>query len=299
MEGEEIGLVLARASDLRSRISACAAAARPPSQRDAGEALKRLGAAEDEEGEEEEEEEEEVESLVGISDALESLERQLAALQDLQHQQRYERETILSQIDRSRRFLLNKLKEYKGQDCEVIHEAAAFAGEKIEHDDGLILPPYSNHITNSFVLDDLYPLNFLSKSKRLQNGLDSNGMTQDDTRMNGLEDRNARTSNYGSRGGIISFIGWMAKTAVMVVGAVTIMKASGYKPVIGRNSIKLDIGWLFSKEAASRQERSTVRCPPGQVMVLDDGRAHCVVKERVEIPFDTNLASPSASYGLG
>jgi hypothetical protein len=27
MEGEEIGLVLARASDLRSRISACAAAA--------------------------------------------------------------------------------------------------------------------------------------------------------------------------------------------------------------------------------------------------------------------------------
>ena len=70
------------------------------------------------------------------------------------------------QIDRSRRFLLNKLKEYKGQeDCEVIHEAAAFAGEKIEHD--------------------------------------------------------------------------------------------------------------------------------------EDGRAHCVVKERVEIPFDTNFASPNASYGLG
>ncbi|TVU40866.1 hypothetical protein EJB05_14347 [Eragrostis curvula] len=300
MEGEEIGLVLARASDLRSRISAYAAAARPPSQRDAEEAVKRLGAAEDEEGgDEEEEEEEEVESLVGISDALESLERQLASLQDLQHQQRYERETILSQIDRSRRFLLDKLKEYKGQDCEVIHEAAAFAGEKIEHDDGLILPPYSNHITNSFVLDDLYPLNFLSKSKRLQNGLASNGLTQEDTRTNGLENRNARTSNHGSRGGIVSFIGWMAKTAVMVVGAVTIMKASGYKPVIGRNSIKLDIGRLFSKEAASRQERSTVQCPPGRVMVLEDGRAHCVVKERVEIPFDTNLASPSASYGLG
>jgi hypothetical protein len=75
MEGEEIGFVLARASDLHSRISACAAAARPPSRRNTEEAVKRLGAAEDEEGDEEEE------SLVGISDALESLERQLAALQ--------------------------------------------------------------------------------------------------------------------------------------------------------------------------------------------------------------------------
>jgi hypothetical protein len=76
MEGEEeIGLVLARASDLRSRISACAAAARP---------LPRLGAGEEEErGEEDDAEEEvvEVESLVGINDALESLERQLASLQ--------------------------------------------------------------------------------------------------------------------------------------------------------------------------------------------------------------------------
>ena len=68
MEGEEIGLVLARASDLRSRISASAAAARPPP---------RLGAGEEEDGEEEVE----VESLVGINDALESLERQLASLQ--------------------------------------------------------------------------------------------------------------------------------------------------------------------------------------------------------------------------
>jgi hypothetical protein len=78
MEGEEIGLVLARASDLHSRISACAAAARPSSRRNTDEAVKRLGAAEDEEGDDEEEE---VESLVGISGALESLERQLAALQ--------------------------------------------------------------------------------------------------------------------------------------------------------------------------------------------------------------------------
>jgi hypothetical protein len=82
MEGEEIGLVLARASDLRSRISACVAAAGarepPEGEGEGGEAVKRLC---DGEEEEEEEEEEEVESLVGISNALESLERQLASLQ--------------------------------------------------------------------------------------------------------------------------------------------------------------------------------------------------------------------------
>ncbi|TKW30287.1 hypothetical protein SEVIR_2G026300v4 [Setaria viridis] len=294
MEGEEIGLVLARASDLRSRISACAAAARPTEG-----AVKRLGAAGGGDGGEDEDEQGEVESLVGIGDALESLERQLASLQDLQHQQRYERETILSQIDRSRRSLLCKLKEYKGQDCEVIHEAAAFAGEKIENDDGLILPPYSNHVTNSFVLDDLYPLNYVSKPKKsLHNGLGSDGATQDGTRTNGTENRNTSTPSCGLRGGITSFIGWMAKTAVMVVGAVSIMKAAGYEPVIGTNSIKLDIAGLFGKAAATANEEER-RCPPGKVMVLEGGRAHCVVKERVEVPFDTNLAAPDASYGLG
>ncbi|CAN6196766.1 unnamed protein product [Urochloa humidicola] len=291
MEGEEIGLVLARASDLRSRISARAAAARPE------DTVSRLGAAGGED--EDEEEQEEVESLVGIGDALEALERQLASLQDLQHQQRYERETILSQIDRSRRSLLSKLKEYKGQDHEVIHEAAAFAGEKIEHDDGLILPPYSNHVTNSFVLDDLYPLNYVSKPKHLHKGLDSDGTKQDSTRMNGTENRNTGTSNRGLRGGIWSFIGWMAKTAVMAVGAVSIIKAAGYEPVIGTNSIKLDITGLFGKAVTGKEGQGTHRCPPGKVMVIEDGRAHCVVKERVEIPFDTNLVAPDASYGLG
>lgn len=80
MEGEEeIGLVLARASDLRSRISACAAAAAVRPQ------LPLLGAGEDEEEEGGEveggDEDAEVESLVGINDALESLELQLASLQ--------------------------------------------------------------------------------------------------------------------------------------------------------------------------------------------------------------------------
>jgi hypothetical protein len=92
----------------------------------------------------------------------------------------------------------------------------------------------------------------------------------------------------------------MAKTAVMVVGAVSIMKAAGYEPMTVRSGIKLDMAGLFGKEATgAKEDVPTLQCPPGKVMVFEYGRAHCVVKERVEIPFGTNLAAPDASYGLG
>ena len=101
----------------------------------------------------------------------------------------------------------------------------------------------------------------------------------------------------------------MAKTAVMVVGAVSIMKAAGYEPATVRSGIKLDIAGLFRKEmagifrkevAGAKEQVPTLQCcPPGKVLVVEDGRAHCIVKERVEIPFSTNLAAPDASYGLG
>lgn len=96
-------------------------------------------------------------------------------------------------------------------------------------------------------------------------------------------------------------IGWMAKTAVMIVVSVSIMKAAGYEPTTGRSGIKLDITSLLGKEATGAKEQApTLQCPPGKVMVLGgDGRAHCVVKERVEIPFGSSFDAPNASYGLG
>lgn len=224
----------------------------------------------------------------------------------------------MSQIDRSRRSLLAKLREYKGQDCEVIHEAAAFAGERIERDDSLVLPPYSDHVTNSFALDDLYPLSYMSKPKRLHTQPDSedDGTAQDDARRNGRESRDTRASKRGSGGGggggggggIGAFMGWVAKTAVMVVGAVCVMKAAGYESVTWRNGgARLDIAGLFGggggKQAVAAgggdERRAPLRCPPGKAMVVENGRARCVVKERVEVPFDAVLAPPSSRYGLG
>lgn len=77
MEGEEIGLVLARASELRSKVMLCIDGSGGDRSGEAGDEGGRTATSDDED----EEEKEEAESLVGIRDALDSLERQLGALQ--------------------------------------------------------------------------------------------------------------------------------------------------------------------------------------------------------------------------
>ncbi|KAJ3670114.1 hypothetical protein LUZ60_010438 [Juncus effusus] len=209
MEGEEIGLVLARASELRSRISDCM----EPNQ------------IEDLRGREEGDEEEgSEESLFGICDALESLEQQLASLQDLQHQQRYERETILSQIDRSRRALLSKIREYKGQNWEVINEASLFAGE-------------------TFDSDDSYPI--ISP-----NGKDQNTLPV----LNGSD---------GSRS-VWSFVWRVVKTGVLVVGVLGAIKVTGFQPLVWRSSTDFEadgVARCVAKRRVTAPFESGVRDP--------------------------------------
>ncbi|KAJ0981796.1 hypothetical protein J5N97_010051 [Dioscorea zingiberensis] len=155
MEGEKIGRVLWRASELRSKFNQCMERERS-----------RVGGGEEGSCEMEEQED----SIVGIRDAFESLDQQLSALQALQQQQIYERETALAQIDQSRLALLSKLKEYKGEELEVIHEVSVFAGGSFEHDDDLLLPPYPRHLPDS-MLDGIYASHLMSRPKLLQDGL--------------------------------------------------------------------------------------------------------------------------------
>lgn len=87
MEGaEEVGLVLARASELRSKIDRCILENVAERRRSDGDALGLLcrieggGGGEEEEKDEDDGEQEE-ESLIDVRDALESLEHQLSSLQ--------------------------------------------------------------------------------------------------------------------------------------------------------------------------------------------------------------------------
>ncbi|XP_009397309.2 plastid division protein PDV2 [Musa acuminata AAA Group] len=280
MEGEEIGLVLARASELRSKIIGCIGG-------------NRAGGRAGTQGEEGEEEEE-AGSLVGIRDALDSLERHLAALQALQHQQRYERESILAQIDHSRTILLSKLKEYKGDELEAIHEVAAFAGEAVERADGLVLPPYPTHLPDLFILDDIGASShcmWKSKSKPSCNGPIAN------TKHQGKGAAAATDKNQGSRSsnGIRHVIGLVVKSAITFVSVMSILSFAGYQPVLKKRPQAM---LLFGGQAP-RGRQVTVQCPQEKFMVVEDGKVRCFVKERVEVPFESDVTSPNIRYGFG
>ncbi|KAL3685542.1 hypothetical protein R1sor_003564 [Riccia sorocarpa] len=173
MEPDEIGVVLARASELHVKISDAIERAikaeflvstgrRSLSSRETESATLTAASALDNsglangvgKGDRKEEVDafdkvaavgdgrEEARSLGAIRDALETLEEQLESLQAVQQQHRLEKDKALAELEESRRILLRRLKEHHGREWEVVHEALAFAGEPVEDRDDLPLPPY-------------------------------------------------------------------------------------------------------------------------------------------------------------
>ncbi|RWW15965.1 hypothetical protein BHE74_00049157 [Ensete ventricosum] len=272
MEGEEIGLVLARASELRTKISDCIGGSGGGGHQRGDDGEAGGGATT------EEEEEEEADSLVGIRDALDSLERQLAAFQ---HQQRYERESILSQIDCSRMILLSKLKEYKGEELEAIHEVATFAGEAIELDDNLVLPPYPTHLPDLFVLDDIGAGSHSRKNKTTHNGPVAAAKQEGKGTACGTDKNQDDKTSKQFR----NIIGLVVKSAIAIVSMMSMVSFAGHRPM------------LKSRPPTERQISG--QCPQGKVLVIEDGKARCIVKERVEVPFESDVTSPNIRFGLG
>ncbi|KAI3704037.1 hypothetical protein L1987_74243 [Smallanthus sonchifolius] len=138
-----------------------------------------------------------------------------------QQQQWYEKESFLVEIDYNRKRLLQKLKEYKGDDnLEVIHEAIAFASSTVEiENNDLLLPPYPNPPFTHKI------------SQKWSPGL---------VKVRGVCHKNIKDER-GMKGG----------------------------------------------------------CPPGKVLVVEDGKTRCLVKERVEIAFVSVTTTPDVSYGCG
>ncbi|KAL2460187.1 Plastid division protein PDV2 [Abeliophyllum distichum] len=155
MDEDRIGLVLARTSELRSKIINCIHKASEKEVKENDN--KEFEANPDAENQENE-------KLLNIRDALESLEAQLSSLQALQQQQWYEKEAALSEIEYSQKKLLKELKEYEGTDLDVIHEAISFASETEDNND-LLLPPYPSRPSHSLVADNGYLSSFLSTRK--------------------------------------------------------------------------------------------------------------------------------------
>ncbi|KAF2550359.1 hypothetical protein F2Q68_00033985 [Brassica cretica] len=292
MEDEEgIGLILARATELRLKIADCidTSSTDVSSPREgkkdeiAGNQEKDFDSFSSDDADDEEEADEQ---LLRIRDALESLESQLAALQNLRQRQQYEKQVALSEIDYSRKILLEKLKEYKGKELEVLREASTFAGERVDYENDLLLPPYPVHPpplslgldNNSGYLPRL-PLN-------QKKSADANGFGSGHVR---------KEAEVKGPNGVVRFLGSVAKIMLPIIGVISVLSASGYSPEIKKRGVSFKLLGLFPQQVV----RAPNQCPPGKVLVIEDGEARCLVKERVEIPFESVSAKRDVTYGYG
>lgn len=295
MEEDGIGLVLARAYELRMKFTNCIQKATRSDLN--GEER----GAEDKEGSVEADDEE-AESLLNIRDALESLESQLSSLQAMQQQQRYEREAALAEIEYSREVLLKKLKEYKGEDLEVIKEASTFASETVEHNNDLLLPPYPVRPPHSINLDNNgYITQNPYRRKFYRNGFsDSDPSNEANQNLRELE----RTNGLK---GLRGFINTATKAVITLVGVISVLSLAGFEPRLRRkdnnnnynNNTFLGIFGLFQQKGVEENRLAANECPPGKILVVENGETRCLVKERVEVPFESVVAKPDVSYGCG
>ncbi|GJS78293.1 plastid division protein PDV2-like protein [Tanacetum coccineum] len=276
MDEDGIALVLARASELRSKITNCIQNSSVDSTTN--------------NKEDEDEEEEEDESLLNIKDSFEALESQLSSLQALQQQQWYEKEASLAEIDYSRKKLLQKLKAYKGDQLDVIQEATAFASSTVEMENNdLLLPPYPTRPTSSLASENGNLSNFSLTTKIHQNG----GPT--DPSKGSTEQSKSRNALKGLR----RMIGAAAKTVLTVAGFVAVMHLSGFEPRLNRRGGEFKVLGMVQEQGSEERTEIMIECPPGKVLVVENGVTRCLVKERVEIPFKSVATIPDVNYGCG
>uniref|UniRef100_A0A2P2JTF3 Plastid division protein PDV2 n=1 Tax=Rhizophora mucronata TaxID=61149 RepID=A0A2P2JTF3_RHIMU len=215
--------------------------------------------------------------------------------QALQQQQCYEKEVALGEIELCRKMLLDKLKEYKGEELEVIQEASAFAGETVEHNNDLLLPPYPSRVPHSLFADNHYLSPFSSTHKSEQNGVVS-GEEKNNLRESESNQPQTGSKNPGKQLG--HAIGAAAKAAITIIGVISVFSLSGLRPSVGRRGTPFKILGLF-QQPAIEEKREILQCPPGRVLHVEDGEARCVVKERVAVPFESVVAKPDVNFGCG
>ncbi|KAI3914420.1 hypothetical protein MKW92_053211 [Papaver armeniacum] len=291
MEGDEIGIVLGRASELRLKIRKCVDNATTRRTNKNQEEIEDNFGGGGFAG---------TESLLNITDALESLEEQLTSFQALQQQQRYEKEAALAQIDHSREILLNKLNEYKGGDLEVIREITSFASETVEHNADLVHPPYGSRIPHPLSLGNGYPSNVPSTRTNALNGVISLNAIHHTKKPNKLDKKQSQSSVKNSPTGLRLMFNMAVKTVLTLVSVASVLTFAGFEPSLRKRNTVGKVMYSSQNSAAEEEKiKPTGHCPPGKVMVMENGKPRCIVKERVEIPFEPVVTMPNVNYGCG
>eukprot|EP00252_Welwitschia_mirabilis_P023403 TRINITY_DN6599_c0_g1_i1.p1 TRINITY_DN6599_c0_g1~~TRINITY_DN6599_c0_g1_i1.p1 ORF type:complete len:325 (+),score=67.51 TRINITY_DN6599_c0_g1_i1:359-1333(+) len=324
MEVKDIGVVLSRASELRHKVSECITKDRSE--------LEYAGDVDAEEFDSDEEvpkssgtnsrahskvtENSETQSLIYIRNALESLEIQLSSLQTLQQQQHLEREAALADLDESRRDLIQKLKGYRGRKLDIIQEACAFAfaGEPSEQMDDIILPPYGKHPPEAFITSvHDYSLLLHSQhsakmntiahqsSKDVSERLEAGNQHIIETDIKECPETNCdnapRRSNF-----LGPMVRWTTKAVLVIATLASVYTLASFELKLNKIGTSVKLPSLLSRKSNSfllPKKEITGRCPPGKVMLFEEGTPKCFVKERVEVPFEPLVKDPDISYGYG
>jgi len=325
MEADEIGVVLSRASELRSKINNCIERASAQDEDDdiseggsgttTGKTSELVKVDEEQRRWLEMGGDMEVDSLINIRDALDSLEEQLACLQALQQQQRLERDATLAELDESRRILVKKLKEYRGKDLEVIQEACAFAGEPVEQRDDILLPPYGRRLPESFISSVHHyspPLYSAHSARRRNVSAEHSFMTgnerqetENDDSAESKEEVSSQINNQNAKkliNGFGQIIGLTTKAVLVIASVISVLTLASFEPKL-RRSVPSKLSEVLPRRMniPSIQSKAHVpsECPPGKVLLIEDGIPRCFVKERVEVPFEPVVKAPDISYGCG
>lgn len=259
-------------------------------------------------------------------------------LQTVQQQQRTEKDSSLAELEESRRILLRRLKDHRGKEWEVVHEALAFAGEPVEDRDDLPLPPYPMPLSDTSFGpardDKKTPYNgppatekYNGSMKQLSFGPghaegaanapyteEADGSEEEPDVEEGTSfqaEPGRRNGGGGVLGIPVSFakalfgfaIGVTSKVAIV---AVSVAAALAVSEATRRLEVKETCSKFLHKRAPAPPPIATARqmppqreCPPGKKLIMEDGYPKCVVKERVELPFYREVKTPDVLYGRG
>ncbi|XP_039058121.1 plastid division protein PDV2-like [Hibiscus syriacus] len=149
---------------------------------------------------------------------------------------------------------------------EVILEASAFFSETVENNRDLLLPPYPSYPPRSMVLDNSSLSHLQSTYKYFPNGISTSDPTNEakNPRQNGKQDE-----SKSLRKGFGHLISSAVKTWLPLVGVMYILSLSNFMPNIGkRNHVKI---FGMSHQRATEGKKSNALCPPGKVLVMEDG----------------------------
>ncbi|KAI4298384.1 hypothetical protein L6164_031952 [Bauhinia variegata] len=207
--------------------------------------------------------------------------------QALRQQQLYEKEVALAEIESSRRMLIDKLRDYQGKELEVIREACTFASETVEHNSDLLLPPYPSLPP--------YPMRSMHKC---------NGLIAIDPRIEAKKSGDEKEKNRAQAGAKSSRkgLGFFVSSALIVVGVVSILSLSGFGPNLRKLGSRFKVLSLLERsENENLRSARAGQCPAGRILVVENGDARCLVKERIEVPFSAIAATakPDMNYGCG